>query len=220
MPVARCLAAGLRFRSGRSWTVPTGHQDPSRQARRCHAGGVTEGVSFQKIPSPLPPPTHALFRRRGARWRGRGKLFYTSHFKGAAPLWNPRGMVALGFFFVLLKGRTCLPLWGRRWPVGTVLRRSPLPLRSVLGAPHWGAGPEPAGETVSSQGDDGGGLAGRLEPSPLPPPVVTVCAGEGLAATGGGGSLFLSQGGRGPPWESPFSRGRASLREGGVIARR
>ena len=42
-----------------------------------------------------------------------------------------------------------LPLWGRRCPVGTVLRRSPLPLRSVLDAPHWGAGPEPAGETVS-----------------------------------------------------------------------
>ena len=98
--------------------------------------------------------------------------------------------------------------------------RSHLPVRSVLGAPHWGAGPEPAGETVSSQGDDGGGLAGRLEPSPLPPPVVTVCAGEGLAVTGGGVALFLSQGGRGPPWESPFSRGRASLREGGVIAKR
>ena len=58
--------------------------------RRCHAGGVTEGVSFQKIPSPLPPPTHALFRRRGARWRGRGKLFYTSHFKGGdSRQWRP-----------------------------------------------------------------------------------------------------------------------------------
>ena len=32
--------------------------------------------------------------------------------------------------------------------MGTLLRRSPLPLRSVLGAPHWGAGPEPAGETL------------------------------------------------------------------------
>ena len=49
VPVARCLAAGLRFRDRRSWTVPTGHQDPSRQARRCHAGGVTEGVFVGRI---------------------------------------------------------------------------------------------------------------------------------------------------------------------------
>ena len=40
----------------------------------------------------------------------------------------------------------------------SVLRRSPLPLRSVLDAPYWGAGPEPAGETVSSQSDDGEGV--------------------------------------------------------------
>ena len=30
--------------------------------------------------------------------------------------------------------------------MGTVLNRSRLPPRSVLGAPHWGAAPEPAGE--------------------------------------------------------------------------
>ena len=35
-------------------------------------------------------------------------------------------------------------------PVGCVQRRSQLPLRSVLGAPHWGAAPEPAGETSPS----------------------------------------------------------------------
>ena len=35
VPVARCLAAGLRFRDRRSWTVPTGHQDPNREVRRC-----------------------------------------------------------------------------------------------------------------------------------------------------------------------------------------
>ena len=49
VPVARCPAAGLRFRSGRSWTVPTGHQDPNRQVRRCHAIGVTEGVSLPPL---------------------------------------------------------------------------------------------------------------------------------------------------------------------------
>ena len=68
VPVARCPAAGLRFRSGRSWTVPTGHQDPSRQARRCHAPGVTEGAH------PLPPPVvivcagGALPQREGEKY--------------------------------------------------------------------------------------------------------------------------------------------------------
>ena len=141
--------------------------------RRCHAGGVTEGVSFQKIPSPLPPPTHALFRRRGARWRGRGKLFYTSHFKGGdsrqwrpsiadrggsrdPPLWNPRGMVAPGFFFVLLKDRTCLPLWGPQRASGTLPSgRSPLLRPSVLDGAHWAPGPEPAGETVPPKAAEG-----------------------------------------------------------------
>ena len=33
----------------------------------------------------------------------------------------------------------------RQWR--SAANRSPLPLRSVLDAPHWGAGPEPAGET-------------------------------------------------------------------------
>ena len=50
---------------------------------------------------------------------------------------------------------TCAPIGGGRpphrggrWsPVATVHRRSPLPLRSVLDAPHRGAGPEAAAET-------------------------------------------------------------------------
>src|SRR5699024_2629828 len=41
----------------------------------------------------------------------------------------------------------------RQWRSGA--NRSPLPLRSVLDAPHRGAGPEPAGET-------GVGREGRL----------------------------------------------------------
>ena len=50
-----------------------------------------------------------------------------------------------------------------------------------------------------------------------PPPVVIVCTGGDLAATGGGILFFFSQGGRGPPWESPFSRGKASLHEGAAL---
>ena len=38
---------------------------------------------------------------------------------------------------------------------------------------------------------------------PLPPPVVTVSAGEGLAATGGGFFFLLSQGGHGPLGNPP-----------------
>ena len=41
----------------------------------------------------------------------------------------------------------------RRWcPVGTVQRRSTLPLRSVLGVCHWQTAPEPAGETAQRIG--------------------------------------------------------------------
>ena len=69
---------------------------------------------------------------------------------------------------LLLQWRCFLSLGGTSWqqgapagspavrvvgtcsPVGCVQRRSQLPLRSVLGAPHWGAAPEPAGETSPS----------------------------------------------------------------------
>ena len=69
---------------------------------------------------------------------------------------------------LLLQWRCFLSLGGTSWqqgapagspavrvvgtcsPVGCVQRRSRLPLRSVLGAPHWGAAPESAGETSPS----------------------------------------------------------------------
>ncbi len=41
----RAFCAGLRSRSGRSWTRPTGAQDLSRQARRCHRRAMTERAS-------------------------------------------------------------------------------------------------------------------------------------------------------------------------------
>ena len=41
------------------------------------------------------------------------------------PLAPPKGVLSSGspFYFVFLGGGTCLHLWGRRCPVGTVLRR-------------------------------------------------------------------------------------------------
>ena len=97
---------GLGCRLGRPWTVPTGHQDPSRQARRCHAGGVTEGVSFQKIPSPVsaaasvgsrqsatgarsPPSRCYSMCRRGPCRNGRGSFFISFPRGPWAPLRIP-----------------------------------------------------------------------------------------------------------------------------------
>ena len=61
---------------------------------RCHRWAMTEGVLPEDPnPPPLTPPAHALFGRRKPRWRGRGRLFYTSHFKGGAgapPLEPPK----------------------------------------------------------------------------------------------------------------------------------
>ena len=74
---------------------------------------------------------------------------------------------------------TCLPLRGRRCPVGTVLRRSPLPRPSVLDAPHWGAGPEPAGETVPPEAAEG-------VPTPCPLPRLYFFERGGCVGAGGG----------------------------------
>ena len=79
---------------------------------RCHRKAMTEGVlsgvlsGGNKIPAgeaqrnfpvprghaphPLPPPAPILLGKRGRRWRGRGRLFYTSHFKGGdGRQWRP-----------------------------------------------------------------------------------------------------------------------------------
>ena len=86
-----------------------------------------------------PPSRCDSLCRRGPCRNGRGRQFYISHFKG-----------------------------GRWSPVATVHLRSPLPRPSVLDAPHWGAGPEPAGETVSRPWRDGRG----------PPPAPSRKTGE------------------------------------------
>ena len=107
--------SGLGCRLGRSWTVPTGHQDPLAPPRACLAlvrhfilcflesglaspfwGARRSRVGRGFLPGdshPLPPPAHIPFLRRGLRWRGRGRLFYTSHFKGGfhPPLKPPGG---------------------------------------------------------------------------------------------------------------------------------
>ena len=73
------------------------------------------------------------------------------------PPCTPKGVLSSGspFYFVFLGSGACLPLWGRRCPVGTILRRSPLPRPSVLDGAHWAPGPEPAGETVPPKAAEG-----------------------------------------------------------------
>ncbi len=89
------------------------------------AGRAQRNFSVQRghAPLPLPPPVVIVCARGGPTATGGGRLFYTSHFKG-----------------------------GRWSPVATAHRRSPLPLRSVLDAPHRGAGPEAAAETEAPFG--------------------------------------------------------------------
>ena len=124
----------------------------------------------------------ALYSQRGASPplyppQGEGSPCNPSTRRGSAPLAPPKGSLVLdllqkGFpknntrLRLPLPARLCratsptgggksrLPLWGRWSPVATVHRRSPLPLWSVLDAPHWGAGPEPAGETQSRHSRD------------------------------------------------------------------
>ena len=92
-------------------------------ASRPATGRKKRGFASTKLDScPPPAPSHAYtFLRRGLRWRGRGRIFYISHFKGGvAPFGTPvRACLTpvLFFFFGLLKGWTRLPLWGRYVPV-------------------------------------------------------------------------------------------------------
>ena len=70
-------------------------------------------------PSPEPPPTR---RGSGLGCRlGRSWTVPTGH---QDPPCTPKGVLSSGspFYFVFLGSGACLPLWGRRCPVGTVLR--------------------------------------------------------------------------------------------------
>ena len=102
-------------------------------------------------------------------------------------------MFDTGFFFVLLKDRTCLPLWGPQRASGTLPSgRSPLPLRSVLDGAHWAPGPEPAGETVSRRWRDGRGFFPK-DSLPLTPSHARTLQKEGGAlAREGETILYIS----------------------------
>ncbi len=101
--------AGLGCRLGRSWTVPTGHQDPLPPKGilspgslfyfvlfgswtrlplwgRCHAGGVTEGVPFQKIPTPCPLPLLQYVREVDLPQREGDLIFLKIEFFQGAPV--------------------------------------------------------------------------------------------------------------------------------------
>ena len=104
------------------------------------------------------------------------------------PLVPPRARLTLVRRFILcfLEAGFASPYGGPLRASGTLPSgRSPLPRPSILDGAHWAPGPEPAGETVSRRWRDGRGFFPK-DSHPLPPPVVTVCAGSRLATTGGG----------------------------------
>ena len=97
--------SGLGCRLGRSWAVPTGHQDPPRTPRfRRKVGAFLQAGRFRWLRC-YPPPAPSRKGNKWGRvacWYGRGRLFYTSHFKGGAgapplePLYSKPGLSALG----------------------------------------------------------------------------------------------------------------------------
>ena len=87
---------------------------------------------------------------RGGRWQ-----LALSVLANASPP-PPKGEARLGF----LRTSGCVPTWlplrGSLRPGGTLPSgRSPLPRRSVMGAAHWAASPEPAGESAPAGGGEG-----------------------------------------------------------------
>ena len=91
---------------------------------------------------------------RGGRWQ-----LALSVLANASPP-PPKGEARLGFAQAFGGAHTWLPPWGPLRPGGTLPSgRSPLPRRSVMGAAHWAASPEPAGESA---------LQGRAERVPHP----------------------------------------------------
>ena len=53
-----------------------------------HAGGLFHLGRFFRFPPPYPLP-RLCFLKGGPRWRGRGRLFDISHFKGGVPPLHP-----------------------------------------------------------------------------------------------------------------------------------
>ena len=87
---------------------------------------------------------------RGGRWQ-----LALSVLANASPP-PPKGEARLGFLQTSGCVPTWLPPWGPLRPGGTLPSgRSPLPRRSVMGAAHWAASPEPAGESAPAGGGEG-----------------------------------------------------------------
>ena len=87
---------------------------------------------------------------RGGRWQ-----LALSVLANASPP-PPKGEARLGFLQTFSSAPTWLPPWGPLRPGGTLPSgRSPLPRRSVMGAAHWAASPEPAGESAPAGGGEG-----------------------------------------------------------------
>ena len=76
---------------------------------------------------PLTPSHAHTFQKEGAALAREGDFYFQNNikfFKGALPPCTPKGLLSSvsPFYVVFLGSGTCLPLWGCRCPVGTVLR--------------------------------------------------------------------------------------------------
>ena len=66
---------------------------------------------FFRFPPPTPSRCYSMCGRGPCR-NGRGRIFYKSHFKGAAPLWNPQGHLTQISFLYSLKVGLASPYGG------------------------------------------------------------------------------------------------------------
>ena len=134
----RCQFAPMAARSARA------HQEASARARR----GLLEKPS---------PPSLGGHSRLPARSALNG-----AHWAPAPPKGGGETKFSANFW---LRTNLALPLGPLR-PGGTLPSgRSPLPRRSVMGAAHWAASPEPAGESAPVGG-------GESQPKVAPGPKI------------------------------------------------
>ena len=118
---------------------------------RCPAadrGGSRDAVAVRRLRGQ--PASASTQPMRGGRWQ-----LALSVLANASPP-PPKGEARLGFLQTSGCVPTWLPLRGPLRPGGTLPSgRSPLPRRSVMGAAHWAASPEPAGESAPAGGGEG-----------------------------------------------------------------
>ena len=119
--------------SARTALVPGGHRsaltEPAGEtAQRIERGPGAEAPCFE-------PPLSITTKRTPRLLAWMSFFLFQNEGQGAA---HRGGHTSPLFWSMGRQGRWC--------PVGTVQRRSTLPLRSVLGVCHWQTAPEPAGE--------------------------------------------------------------------------